>query len=229
MAAPVISIAKREISYDVRTRTGTSIATHERLILDEPYHPDFVLGIKALGGKWSPSLKVWHCDLAAEMAVRELLLDVYGTDGTYAQPLVSVTAICVARPDQLPSDLWMLGKAIISKGRLGKDVTQRRTGAGGPYALTVYDVPAALAARAVDEPPEGWQISIIAGELPASAAVDLVAPILDRILPLSWEEKVAVVRHTLTWMTKHKTEQAPGGGLDDAIAELEAMLAEATR
>lgn len=220
---PKVTVATRTMSYT----EGRVAHRGDRLTIDAPYHPDFVTAIKDLGGKWSPDLKVWHCALTSEHAVRAVLRDVYGVDRGGA--IVAVVNLLLTRTsdDPQPADLWIAGKPVTSKGRLAADVTRRPTGAGGPYALVLADVAASLAERAIASPPDGWLVSLLEQDAPIPAAVrDLVAPVWARALPLAWDDKAALTRLLLDWLTANKPDYGPRDYVDDVIAELTARLQE---
>ena len=46
-----------------------------------PYNTSFVTAAKRLAGKWNNADKAWVFDRRNESAVRNLLTEVYGTDG----------------------------------------------------------------------------------------------------------------------------------------------------
>lgn len=46
-----------------------------------PYNPDFPKAARALGGKWHADSKTWQFDTRDETRVRDLCMDIYGTDG----------------------------------------------------------------------------------------------------------------------------------------------------
>lgn len=49
--------------------------------LSSPYHPSLPKRAKALGGKFDSRSKKWHFDARDEERVREMAVEVYGTDG----------------------------------------------------------------------------------------------------------------------------------------------------
>lgn len=46
-----------------------------------PYNPDFPRAAKQLGGKWDPAARAWTFDARDEQRVRDLCVEIYGTDG----------------------------------------------------------------------------------------------------------------------------------------------------
>ena len=60
-----------------------------KVTVDSPFNRSFVEKAKELGGKWSrPVRDVWNFDGRDEARVRQLCMDVYGTDGS---PMPTVT------------------------------------------------------------------------------------------------------------------------------------------
>lgn len=55
-----------------------------------PYNSDFVRRARRLAGRWVAARNVWTFDARNEWAVRDLLVDCYGTDGTILPDVVSV-------------------------------------------------------------------------------------------------------------------------------------------
>lgn len=52
-----------------------------KLSVSSPYHPDMPERARALGGKWDAAAKVWTFDVRDEARVRQVVTDIYGTDG----------------------------------------------------------------------------------------------------------------------------------------------------
>lgn len=50
-----------------------------------PYNAEFVEHAKRLGGDWDPGAKTWTFDARDEARVRDLLQDIFGTDGSDAE------------------------------------------------------------------------------------------------------------------------------------------------
>lgn len=50
--------------------------------LSSPYHPELPKRAKALGGKFDGTSKTWKFDARDEDRVREMAVEIYGTDGT---------------------------------------------------------------------------------------------------------------------------------------------------
>lgn len=233
MPPPItIKVTQTHLTYEKRTRRGTEVVTEPRLVVESPYHPDFVTGVKAIGGKWNGT--VWHCHPDAQDILSELLIEVYGTDGSSPPPLVNVIATYTG--DQPHShELYLCGKEVFHKGSIarGGDVSLIRTGQGGPLSVAIYNVPLVLAQRNELEPPDGWMISRPDTDAtPSAPAVDAVAPVWDRVLPLSWDDKAALVRRILDWLAAHADEHAGdlrmGVRVDELLNELQRQLREMT-
>lgn len=104
------------------TRSG------DRLVTATPYHPDYVSRAKELGGRWDPATRVWAFHPRAERHVRELLTEVYGTDGSAPVDTVDVRVTFPegARGDREPV---RFGSRVVARAfgrdsgaRLGDDV-----------------------------------------------------------------------------------------------------------
>lgn len=155
-----------------------------------PYHPDFPSSARALGGRWvAPT---WLFDQRDEQRVRDLCIDIWGTDG---QPCELVTLRCKAHSSLWDAagedcELYLAGRLIVKvrgktdeRGRLGEGVVVTSGGFCGsgshrnPYAAsktgTVFelrDVPRAIADRVREENPE--LVEIIAS--PVSPAPETI-------------------------------------------------------
>ncbi|MFD8705878.1 hypothetical protein ACFV1W_25285 [Kitasatospora sp. NPDC059648] len=53
-----------------------------RIALVSPYDPDVPAAARKIGGRWDSTAKYWHFDGRDEERVRELALEIFGTDGT---------------------------------------------------------------------------------------------------------------------------------------------------
>lgn len=73
------------MSEDVRVRVDGGLLT-----VSSPYNPEYVAAARRLGGRWDPRATVWRFDAREEQRVRDLLRQVYGTDGTSAVETVTV-------------------------------------------------------------------------------------------------------------------------------------------
>lgn len=61
-----------------------------RIVTRTPYSAAFVEKARALGGRWDHERKIWSFHTKSEQAVRDGLVDIYGTDGTFDPPEVTV-------------------------------------------------------------------------------------------------------------------------------------------
>ena len=73
------------MSEDVRVRVDGGLLT-----VSSPYNQEYVAAARRLGGRWDPRATVWRFDAREEQRVRDLLRQVYGTDGTSAVETVTV-------------------------------------------------------------------------------------------------------------------------------------------
>lgn len=99
----------------------TVVGDKERVVLTAPYHPDLPSEAKSLGGKWDPSAKSWVFDPRDEQDVRALAREVYGTDDTAGEPMVTVRLDLVGW-DRSP-ETWFAGRRIL--WRPGRDAEVR--------------------------------------------------------------------------------------------------------
>lgn len=60
------------------------IKTETKINVSSPYNKNLPSDAKNIGGKWNAENKYWSFDLRDESAVRQLYINVYGTDGTAA-------------------------------------------------------------------------------------------------------------------------------------------------
>jgi hypothetical protein len=61
-----------------------------RVYLASPYHPDMPSRAKQIGGKWEGTSKRWRFDERDELRVRELAVEIFGTDGDDGAELVTL-------------------------------------------------------------------------------------------------------------------------------------------
>jgi len=52
-----------------------------RIAVASPYHPNFPLRARSLGGVWDAARRVWIFDAGDQDRVRSLCREIYGTDG----------------------------------------------------------------------------------------------------------------------------------------------------
>jgi hypothetical protein len=137
----------------------------DRVIVATPYNPRFPAAARNLGGRWEAAQLRWTFDIRDEQAVRNLLLSIYGTDGT---PTPTVTARRSWQSgESLPGEIWIAGRLVLSRPerdgsvRLGQGVVLvsggfRTSGGSARYpqigplpqdvTIEIRDIPASLAA-----------------------------------------------------------------------------------
>lgn len=98
----------------------------DTLLVTSPFHPDFSPLARNLGGRWLAAAKTWQFDARDEQRVRELLKDLFGSDGTPVAPedLVTVragAAACEAKAGG--SEYWLCGRQVARV--LGRDAGAR--------------------------------------------------------------------------------------------------------
>jgi hypothetical protein len=101
----------------------------EFLYVSSPYHPAFPRRASTIGGKWMGWMergrKEWMFDRRFEKEVRDLLVEIYGWDGTYPVLIADV----LVELDRLPEswqdgqELWLLGRMLAR--RPGRDAFVR--------------------------------------------------------------------------------------------------------
>lgn len=99
--------------------SSVSVVTEgNRILTSTPYLANFAPAAKKQGGRWDASRRVWSFDARDEVAVRELLVSFYGTDGIEPVDLVTIR---VPLSDYLTTrqDLVDFGRIILS--RRGRD------------------------------------------------------------------------------------------------------------
>jgi hypothetical protein len=172
-----------------------------QLRVRSPYHPAFRTGAKQLGGRWDNERKEWVFDARLNDDVRDLLIRIYGWDGTYPVRVANVLLIL----DKLPEDwqwsqsLWLLGRELAwrpardAEVEVGDSVSVKTGGfppSGGSRKhpslkwkkgtiLQVLDVPVAKIQTVREKYPEAIEV------LPGSLR-DVLGP--DRVIPASAPE-----------------------------------------
>lgn len=98
----------------------------EKLIVKAPFHPEMSPKARDLGGKWDSKQSVWTFDPRDEQAVREMLIALFGTDGS---PVATTTVLHeVTTKEAAEPQLWLCGRKVAervtrdSKVRLGQGV-----------------------------------------------------------------------------------------------------------
>lgn len=145
----------------------------DKIFVTAPYHPEFPSKAKMLGGKYDGDY--WTFSALDEGRVRDLLTNIFGTDG---EPVQVVTVqVDASRVKTNQSELWALGRLIVARYardfrvKLGKDVVLvsgqfARSGGSAKYpeigpndaVLEVRNVPVALAMKAQGENPDAFKI-----------------------------------------------------------------------
>jgi hypothetical protein len=105
--------------------------TNGRLAVTSPYNADFVADAKAMGGRWDSGHRQWTFDPRDEERLRELLRDIYGTDGSPTDQADLVTVRWnISRFGHTKGDneLFLAGRVVASRRfrdeavRLGSNV-----------------------------------------------------------------------------------------------------------
>ncbi|MGW5636469.1 hypothetical protein [Streptomyces sp. NPDC003832] len=89
-----------------------------RLGVTSPYNSEFVADAKAMGGRWHGASRQWTFDPRDEERLRELLRDVYGTDGSPADQADLVTVRWdISRYGHTKGDnqLYLAGRVVASR------------------------------------------------------------------------------------------------------------------
>lgn len=89
---------------------------NNQLIVTAPYHPDFAPNARQFNGKWTGN--VWIFDPRDTDRICELLIDIYGTDGTYDDELVTIRVTTTDDIAEYRSGLFLAGRCVArAKGR----------------------------------------------------------------------------------------------------------------
>ncbi|MFF2751142.1 hypothetical protein ACFVVA_37100 [Kitasatospora sp. NPDC058048] len=62
-----------------------------RVALESPYHPELPSAAREIGGRWDAAARHWYFDARDEALVRDLALEIFGTDGSPAAEGDTVT------------------------------------------------------------------------------------------------------------------------------------------
>jgi len=169
-------------------RKGTSLA------VTCPYNPGFGRKAKEIAGQWDSNGKTWNFDVRNEELVRNLLIDVYGTDDSATAELVSVKLV-ITLPDEEECQVGPTCGVLVIAGRVVAAASGRDSGArlgegvvvvsggfksGGSMknwatmakpntVVILHDVPRAVAEKAVSNWEEG------SGIVPGQPRVDIEA------------------------------------------------------
>lgn len=157
-----------------------------RIAVRSPYNTKFMAGAKKLGGRWEPP--AWTFDMRNEALVRQLCVDVYGTDGVVPADVVSVRVSFSSWESRWHSPIEIFGRTIASASgrdsgaRLGDDVALLSGGftSGGSVknwgtsvkkegaTVLLHDVPRAAAQEYVDHPVSGVVVEILESNPPVT-------------------------------------------------------------
>jgi len=89
---------------------------NNRLLVSSPYHPDFAPEARNLGGRWTGN--TWVFDPRDLERVSELLIDIFGTDGTYKGQLCTIQVTTSDDISEYRSGLFLAGRCVArAKGR----------------------------------------------------------------------------------------------------------------
>lgn len=153
--------------------------TGDKIMAITPYHPDLVKECRALNGKWQAGNSAWVFDVRDEDRVREMVAEVFGTDGKETVEVCDVEMTLFGGKTNDKSR-FALGREIVARAardsrvKLGDGVTivsGSFTNSGGsrnnpaimrygeePVVVLVRDVPVSLATAAVESDPETYCI-----------------------------------------------------------------------
>lgn len=79
-----------------------------------PFHPAFPNRARLLGGTWMATQCFWHFDYRDEAKVRNMLRDIYGTDGTPTEE-VTVRLKLAEWAGEDDGEVWVLGRRIVRR------------------------------------------------------------------------------------------------------------------
>jgi len=139
------------------------------VVLKSPYNDECIKRIKALGGRWNPRRRVWEVNSRYEDNVREIAMDIYGTDGRKVETttiridldkyggtlydeivIAGQTVVKKRHRDQLPvlvRTAVVKGKLLSSGGSLRYPLIKWKAGT----ILEVWDVPLSIASKLANE------------------------------------------------------------------------------
>lgn len=145
---------------------------NDKVLVSAPYHEDFPNAARQLGGRWTAASKQWVFDIRDYGRVKDLCADIYGTDGSDNEDLVTlqlvvgehdlcspdcealyVGPIQIARAYSRDSKVDLGNNVIICKG-LAKSGGSRKywkTVLSAWAHVEIRDVPRGMAATALKE------------------------------------------------------------------------------
>lgn len=168
---------QRKVKFDnirvVKDKTGKFV------MVVAPYHPDLVRECRALNGKWQPGNTSWVFDGRDEDRVRQMVTDIFGTDGKEPVEVCDVEMTLIGSQTN-DKNRFALGREIVarpardSRVKLGDNVTiisgSFKPSCGSrnhpavmrygeePVVILVRDVPKVLAQKAVTDDPDTYRI-----------------------------------------------------------------------
>jgi len=93
-----------------------------KLVLDCPYHPAIPARAKTAGGRFDGGRRVWTFDPRDEARIRQMAIDIFGTDGREQVPTVTVRVdLDTVKPGS--NNLFALGRELLH--RPGRDASVR--------------------------------------------------------------------------------------------------------
>ena len=140
--------------------------THEGEVLhiEAPYNAGFIAKIKAAGGKWNASQKVWAVHEKAEARAKEILTEIYGECGDGSEKRVDISVTVQEDIDALQGAIVIAGRSVArawgrdTGAKVGEKVSfiQGKPTSGGSVknlrtiiragaVLEIYDVPEVMA------------------------------------------------------------------------------------
>ena len=156
----------------------------EKLVVQAPYHPDMPPKARDLGGRWDGKQSVWTFDPRDERAARDMLIAIFGTDGS---PVDTTTVLHeVTSKEAAAPQLWLYGRKIAerigrdSRVQLGHGVRYVNSGEtfpsrggstkypaleGAGIVLEIRDVPVTLAEPTTKSPLADVDTNILIAEL----------------------------------------------------------------
>jgi hypothetical protein len=175
-----------------------------KLAVVSPYNPDVPARARALGGKWSASDRAWVFDSRDEQAVRALLLDVYGSDGSDDGDVATIRittnrGMCsrdrealyvgpveVGRAFGRDSGAKLADNVVFIEGSLTSGGSRKNwdTRTSDDAVFEVRDIPRAVAEKIVRENANDWGI----------ASIVIVDDDADRSVALKTERERLVAR-----------------------------------
>ena len=160
----------------------------EKIKLVSPYHPDLPGQAKAMGGKFNGEKKCWYFDARDEARVRQLAIELFGTDGennaetvtlriTFPQGYrehtdgVYVAGRCVARAWGRKTGAKLGEGVVLLKGNIDSGGSMRNwyTYIHPGSVFEIRDVPKAAAEKAVQASSEAMQVEIVDSQVDIEA------------------------------------------------------------